>query len=207
MNNILDKHVLKLNKLWEAVGMIPARDAIVFLCSENDGNPPGYVMDYEKILDENGNEMLQYANPVLWDDWIKLPVRDSDFYINTSRGKIRFPKVIICANYAKVPMKNTRWSTGNVHKRDGYVCAYTLKKLTHKEATVDHIKPRSRGGKDSWDNTVTCDRAINTLKADRTPEEAGLTLHRKPKAPAPSRLVIRKSDVSDPDQALFLPIE
>lgn len=202
--NSLDKHVIKLNKAWYPVGILTVREAVVFLASECNGEKPGFAMDYETVIDENGARHLIYAQPVAWEDWIKLPVRECDHYIQTSSARIRVPLVVICAKYDKVPNRTTRWSTGNVHKRDGYVCAYTLEKLSHKDATVDHILPRSRGGRDSWENTVTCHRKVNTLKGDKTPQEAGLTLHRKPKAPPSMPVIIRKVDAPYPEQAPFL---
>ncbi len=203
--SVLDKQIVtKLNRRWTAVDFMTVREAVVFLASEADNTHPGFAMDYETAIDENGNHVLVYANPVPWEEWIKLPVRKGDLAIHTGRGDIRVPLVVVCAHYDKVPTKTTRWSTGNVHRRDGYVCAYTGRKLSHAEASVDHILPRSRGGRDEWTNTVSCDRKVNTLKANKTPEEAGLKLLRKPKAPPTMPVVITKADARDPSQTPFL---
>lgn len=201
----LDKQLtLKLNRHWVAVGHITVREAVVFLASEQDGDHPGFAMDYETVMGPDGEPSLVYANPVPWEDWISLPIRDGDLAIQTGRGQIRVPLVVVCARYDRIPTHTTRWSTGNVHKRDGYTCAYTGEKLSHATATVDHIVPRSRGGRDDWLNTVSCHRRVNTLKADRTPREAGLVLRIKPKAPPVLPVVIRAEDARHPSQRAFL---
>lgn len=205
MSDILSKQIVtKLNRHWTAVDFVTVREAVVFLASELDGQHPGYAMDYETAIDENGDHTLVYANPVAWEEWIKLPVRDGDLAINTGRGQIRCPLVVVCARYDKIPRRTTRWSTGNVHKRDGYVCAYTGKQLSRSNATVDHILPRSRGGRDTWENTVSCDKQVNTTKGSRTPEEAGLVLKHKPMAPKASVTVLTKADAAHPSQRPFL---
>jgi hypothetical protein len=188
--SILDKTiVLKLNRSWSPVDQMSVRDAVVFLNSQSDGDHPGYALDITTAVDENGDHVLVSAQPTAWENWVKLPVREGDLWIGVGRsadnpeGRIRAPLVVICAHFDKIPMRTTRWSTGNVHRRDNFICAYTKRKLTRAELSVDHIDPRSRGGRDTWENTVTCDKRINTMKADKTPEEAGLPRPR-PKAPA-----------------------
>ncbi|HNK54461.1 MAG TPA: HNH endonuclease, partial [Ottowia sp.] len=49
--------------------------------------------------------------------------------------------------------------------------------------TLDHIVPRSKGGQTSWENVVAACRACNMRKGDRTPEQAGMTLRKKPGRP------------------------
>lgn len=76
----------------------------------------------------------------------------------------------------KVPPVNRR----EVLKRDHHACQYcgSTKKLT-----LDHVLPRSRGGLHTWDNVVTACETCNGRKSDRTPQEAGMVLRIKPKAP------------------------
>ena len=52
-----------------------------------------------------------------------------------------------------------------------------------KELTYDHVIPRSKGGETEWTNVVTCCVTCNLKKGGRTPEEAGMALIRRPKAP------------------------
>ncbi|MFN3198745.1 MAG: HNH endonuclease [Bradymonadia bacterium] len=79
--------------------------------------------------------------------------------------------------------RGVKLSRGNLHARDGGRCQYCGVKLTVREATLDHVMPRSRGGGGTWDNLVIACRPCNQFKADRTPEEAGMYLKRSPKRP------------------------
>jgi len=63
------------------------------------------------------------------------------------------------------------------------VCQYTGRKLAPHEGNIDHVVPRSRGGKTSWDNCVLAHKEINSRKADRLPQEAGLRLLKEPTPP------------------------
>lgn len=80
--------------------------------------------------------------------------------------------------------KKARCTRKAVFARDGYMCGYCGDLLRSKQLTWDHIKPKSRGGRKSWNNMVTCCQPCNTLKADRTPEEAGMPLLWKPERPS-----------------------
>lgn len=64
-------------------------------------------------------------------------------------------------------------------------CQYSGRKLRREEADIDHVVPRSRGGQTSWQNCVLAHREVNSRKADRLPQEAGLRLLHAPRVPAP----------------------
>jgi 5-methylcytosine-specific restriction endonuclease McrA len=68
----------------------------------------------------------------------------------------------------------------NVFKRDKFACQYCG---SPKSLTLDHIIPRSKGGKTSWSNLVTACQPCNTRKGDRTPDQANLKLRSKPQKP------------------------
>ena len=119
------------------------------------------------------------------------PGRDNA--VNTPRGPVRVPTVIVAANYAKVPLRRPRFGARGIWERDGGVCQYTGRKLAPKEGNIDHVVPRSRGGKTSWDNCVLAHREVNSRKANRLPHEAGLRLRKQPVAPrvVPASVLIR----------------
>lgn len=121
--------------------------------------------------------------PTKWSDWQALPVRDCDCAVNTSRGPIRVPTVIVAFNYAKVPIRRPRFGARGIWERDGGICQYTGRTLSLKDGNIDHVVPRSRGGRTSWDNCVLAHREVNSRKADRLPHEAGLRLRKVPVVP------------------------
>lgn len=71
------------------------------------------------------------------------------------------------------------WSRPGVIRRDNHTCGY----CGHKGSTVDHIVPQSRGGRNTWQNTITACDPCNQRKGDRLPAEAGMVLLVKPWAP------------------------
>jgi 5-methylcytosine-specific restriction endonuclease McrA len=121
--------------------------------------------------------------PVTWEEWITLPIRDQDEAVHTVRGQIRVPTVIVAVNYAKVPKKRPKLCARAIRERDGNRCQYTGRVLHPDEGSLDHVVPRSRGGKDAWENLVWSAKEVNQRKADRLPHEAGLKLLSVPRAP------------------------
>ncbi|MGW7521763.1 HNH endonuclease [Streptomyces sp. NPDC054796] len=93
------------------------------------------------------------------------------------------PQVIRLCRYVRVPFRQRApWSRRGVLVRDRHRCAYCGRRAT----TVDHIVPRSRGGGDTWLNTVAACATDNHRKADRTPAQAGMGLLTKPFEPTPA---------------------
>lgn len=93
---------------------------------------------------------------------------------------ICYPTVIRLTKYVNAPYKKVLLSRLNVFKRDKYICAYCGGK---NNLTVDHIIPKYHGGKNTWENLITCCFRCNNKKDNRTPEEAGLKLLYKPYKP------------------------
>jgi len=171
--------VLVLNRNWQAIHVKTPAEAFCMMAS---GAATG--------LDVQGEDSMV---PVRWDDWIKLPIRDEDLAVNTPRGPVRVPTVLVAANYAKVPICRPRFGARGIWERDGGVCQYTGTKLKAGEGNIDHVIPRSRGGASSWSNCVLSHREVNEKKADRLPHEAGLRLLRFPAVPRalPASALIR----------------
>jgi len=69
--------------------------------------------------------------------------------VRTIRGPIRVPTVIVAVNFAKVPKKRPKLCSRTIRERDGNRCQYTGKFLKPEEGSLDHVVPRSRGGKDA----------------------------------------------------------
>lgn len=179
MNDILNKPtVLVLNRNWQAINVRTPADAFCQMAT-----------DTATALNIDGETML----PVKWGEWLALPIREHDGFVTTPRGRVRVPTVIVAINYAKVPLRRPRFSARGVWDRDGGVCQYTGRRLARGEGNIDHVVPRSRGGRTAWDNCVLAHREVNSRKADRLPHEAGLRLRKQPLAPrgVPASALIR----------------
>lgn len=92
------------------------------------------------------------------------------------------PTIIRLTKWIYIPhRKSMPLTRHNVFKRDGNRCVYCG---SGKKLTLDHVMPRSKGGKNTWNNLVTCCARCNSKKDDKTPKEAGLTIKTKPFAPS-----------------------
>jgi 5-methylcytosine-specific restriction endonuclease McrA len=93
---------------------------------------------------------------------------------------LHMPLVIKLGYYVKVPRQEIPYTRKNLMHRDDYTCQYCGNK---NHLTLDHVMPRSRGGKDDWDNVVTACVTCNVKKGSRTPQEAEMPLKHGPKRP------------------------
>lgn len=95
---------------------------------------------------------------------------------------IPVPSVIRLTNYVMVPYRQIPLSRKNVLHRDNYVCQYCGKSSSI--LTVDHIIPKSRGGRHYWDNVVAACLRCNNKKGNKTPKEANMKLIKNPQIPS-----------------------
>jgi len=170
MSDILNKTiVLVLNRNWQAINIRTPAEAFCQMAT-----------NVATALEIDGKS---HIHPVTWDEWITLPIRDGDNAVHTVRGAIRVPTVIVALNFAKVPKKRPKLCAKTIRERDGNRCQYTGKLLRPDEGSLDHVLPRSRGGKDEWGNLVWSDKTVNAQKGNRLPHEVGLKLLTVPRAP------------------------
>ena len=175
MTDILNKSiVLVLNRNWQAINIRTPQDAFCQMATN-----VATALDIE--LSDSGQ--AQVMRPVMWDEWITLPIRDGDNAMRTARRIIRVPTVIVAVNFAKVPKKRPKLCARTIRERDGNRCQYTGVLLRPDEGSLDHVVPRSRGGPDTWENLVWSSKQVNTRKGNRLPHEAGLKLLNVPRAP------------------------
>jgi len=172
--NYLETHcVLKLNKNWQPFYIDTGINALVDLYK---GSVKAINITYE-------DEEASNFEALDWDKWCKL-IPDNNFYlVNTVKGAYRIPTVVICQKYNKIPLKRKVLSKKTLFERDNGICQYTGIKLTYRNATIDHVIPKSRGGKHTWENVVLAHPKVNMDKSDKLLEEAGLKLLKKPVEP------------------------
>ncbi len=118
-----------------------------------------------------------------------------------STGAWDRPSVIILRNYVRVPSgRHVPVSRRGVLRRDNHRCAYCGSTAN----TIDHVLPRSRGGKDSWENLVACCLRCNNIKGDRTPSEMNWTLRSIPRPPRGTSWLVRGIERALPDWEEYL---
>ena len=105
------------------------------------------------------------------------------------------PAVIILSRYVRVPAgRRVPVTRRGVLRRDANRCGYCGKSAS----TIDHILPRSRGGRDSWENLVACCLRCNNVKGDRTPQEMTWELRITPRPPHGPHWAVRGTERAEP---------
>ena len=115
-----------------------------------------------------------------------IPVStNNSIVITTSSGMFNVPSIIrlLITIPWKAHKSRMKFSRRNVMIRDEYKCKYCGVKLGKNGGTIDHIIPKSRGGKTTYANCVASCKSCNNKKADKTLEQAGLKIDNKPKSP------------------------
>lgn len=110
--------------------------------------------------------------------------------------KINHPSVLRLKNHVRRNYFNSNFSRKALVKRDKSTCQFCGEKLTASQITIDHVLPKSHGGITSFTNCVVCCHTCNNKKADRTPEQAGMVLLKKPTHPSFSA----RYNISDPQE-------
>jgi 5-methylcytosine-specific restriction endonuclease McrA len=120
----------------------------------------------------------------------------------SARTEVVVPSVIRLRSYVRVPYaRRAPLHRRAVFARDERRCQYCGATAEN----LDHVVPRSRGGGHTWENVVAACRVCNTRKGDRTLEEAGLRLRRRPEAPRMSGwLLVALGNAPDPRWSAYL---
>ena len=104
-----------------------------------------------------------------------------DKYVRSATVRHPWPSIVRLSLYVRIPYRRILLSRKNVLRRDQHTCQYCS---SRDRLTIDHVFPKSRGGKDVWENLVAACVPCNNRKGNRTPEEAGIELARKPFRPS-----------------------
>jgi len=197
--------VLKLNSLWQPVGMATVWKSVVDLAAGINS----VALDIDYALDDDGNpnfEHPMHITPCTWDEWITLPVREWDFALHSPSITIRVPTVLVAKNFKDMPIRRFggQPSFYQIWTRDRGVDQYTGQPLKEHEASVDHVVPVSRGGDNSWTNKVLAAKVLNYRKGNRLNSEVGLRLIRVPEAPRPIPVSATLRDIKHPDWTPFI---
>jgi 5-methylcytosine-specific restriction endonuclease McrA len=126
-----------------------------------------------------------------WQDAIKAAfldrvsiVAEYDTLVHSPSISMRLPSVVVLRDYVK-PARYPAFTRFNLFLRDQFSCQYCG---SRGEVTFDHVLPRSRGGRTTWENVVAACTRCNLKKANLTLRQAGMALQRPPRRPDAAEL-------------------
>lgn len=170
MNSLLDHPVLVLNRFWQPVQTCSVRRALHLLC-----------VGHARVVQTDGEEKFQTHD---LGSWIEYSARStSTDLIHTVRLAMQVPGIVVLGLYEKIPRLEVKFTRRNVFLRDQFTCQYCARSLPEVQLNLDHVIPRQKGGRTTWENIVTSCIRCNTRKANKLPHEADMHPLNKPVAP------------------------
>ncbi len=154
---------------------------------------PGSLRDNPALVLNADYRPLSYFPLSLWawQDAIKaafldrvMIVAEYETEVHSPSISMRLPSVVVLRDYVK-PAKFPAFTRFNLFLRDGFACQYCGAKG---EMTFDHVTPRSRGGRTTWENVVAACGPCNLRKSNMTVRQAGMSLTRPPRRPDSNEL-------------------
>lgn len=176
----LDCSVLVLNKHYMAIRIVGARRAFSLL--------------FRHLAEVVSLEEGRYSN-YDFHGWCEVSQFRRQFepdghdWVSTVNFYIAVPRIIRLLFYDRLPQNDVKFNRRNIFARDKNRCQYCGRRFPTTELSLDHIIPRSLGGKSVWENIVCACTDCNIKKGGRTPKEARMTLVQKPAKPRHNPLV------------------
>lgn len=176
-SSALNGSVLILNRFYMAVHVVSVRRGLVLLYRDlaeviniEDGQYHNY--DFSTWAELSQFQLADPDNEVDESDWI----RSANF-------PLLVPRVLRLNFYDKVPKLTLRFNRRNLFARDSNTCQYCAKTMPLSQLSFDHVIPKSRGGKTTWENVVCCCLKCNGKKSDSMLKEVGMKPIRQPVRP------------------------
>lgn len=166
MTTTLQRPTLVLNRNWQPINVATVARSLLMVWNES-----------ARVVDPDDYQLYD------WSDWSKqIPSPDEPF-VQAVRQRLRVPEIVTLTDFDRLPTASVTFSRRNVFKRDRFTCQYCHCQPGSDQLTIDHVVPRAQGGMSSWTNCVLACWDCNTRKADRTPEQARMTLRKEPVRP------------------------
>ena len=167
-----NSRTLVLNRLWQPVNIIGIERAFSLLLQDHA----------QAIYTSDGSFRMMNSSA-----WLNLSSaedsQNNESYVQTVRLRIRVPKVLLLRKYDKLPAQEVKLTRDNLFDRDDHRCQYCGVRFDSSDLNMDHVIPRDKGGRTSWENIVTSCIKCNSRKANRLPHQANMHLIRKPERP------------------------
>ncbi len=161
MSILTQKKVLVLNKTTSPIAVVTLERAMILVCSSYDekGNEPK-----AEIVDSDFQLFT-------WKQWAQLIPSNGEETIRSARASFRIPEIIRLTRYNKLPQQRLHISRRAIYRRDNNKCQYCGSRPGTTELSIDHIYPRSKGGRTSWENCLLACTSCNRWKADSLPSK------------------------------------
>lgn len=161
--------VLVLNRNYYAIQIVDWKKAMSLM--------------YQGLADAVDEQYVNHS----FENWVEISKameKSPNGFVSSPKFKVAVPDIIRLNHFDRLPKREVKFSRRNIYQHYGYKCCYCNKQFKTEELNLDHVFPRSRGGRTDWTNIVTSCLPCNSKKMDRTPEEAGMKLLVKPSRPA-----------------------
>jgi 5-methylcytosine-specific restriction endonuclease McrA len=170
MNGVLEHPVLVLNRFWQPIHTCSVRRSLHLLC-----------LGHAQVVQVEGEERFNSHDLSSWICYSQEHVAAE--MIHGARLAIRPPKIVVLSKYDRLPRLEVKFSRRNVFLRDRFTCQYCTQILPEAQLNLDHVTPRDKGGRTTWDNIVTSCFRCNTRKGNKLPHEANMHPKCQPIAP------------------------
>ena len=180
IQSALECNVLVLNRNYMAIRIVRARVAFSLLFKE-----------IAEVVCCEDDSFFNYD----FAQWCQLSQLRRDFeehkhdWVKTVNFHIAVPRIIRLLFYDRLPKNKVKFNRRNIFARDKNTCQYCGQKFPTSELSLDHIIPRSIGGKATWGNIVCSCVKCNTRKGGRIPNQANMKLIKKPVKPKHNTLL------------------
>ena len=162
---MLNSRVLVLNRSYLPIYVTSARRAFALV-----------YRDVARVVNED-YETFDF------EAWRRQRADGEGRSVGTPSGSVVVPRVILLPGFDRVPKRHVRYSRINIFARDKFTCQYCGQKPHRSQLNLDHVVPRSLGGRTTWENVVCSCVDCNRRKGGRTPQQARLRLKRTPAKP------------------------
>jgi 5-methylcytosine-specific restriction endonuclease McrA len=163
---MLNDPTLVLNRSWVAISTTTVRQAMTLVCR-----------GAARVIHPVTCQVHDFKS------WTDLKVAANEPHIRTVHLKIRIPEVIVLTHNDCMPRRTVPFSRRNLYRRDHSRCQYCGRRRSTADLSIDHVVPRSRGGRTTWENCVLSCIPCNVRKGNRPPAEAGMALVKHPIRP------------------------
>jgi 5-methylcytosine-specific restriction endonuclease McrA len=176
VTSVLDRPVLVLNRLWQPVNTCTVRRAVTLM-----------VLGHAHVV--SVDEEQNFATHDIR-SWREVSSRTLNGHAATSPDVLRtvsaafmLPQIIVVTLYDRMPKKDVKLTRQNIFIRDKHICQYCGRIFEVRDLNLDHVIPRDKGGRTTWENLVTSCVRCNTRKSNKLPSEARMFPLQEPRPP------------------------